>query len=225
MLTLKELKNLEGKLNFCTARATEAWLQKKAKKERAVLYVELDGNTEFITNGRERREHFRSIDSAWLEKQLKKDSKDIRIADLDHPLEVISGDVCLILKIEGEKYILSQYRDIEPIGWLIPGGLPKNLEELCYPIDVATREVREEVLIADTSGRVYTLGEQTEQLTRNIKLWDLSPSEIVPLSKKNIFLERTGLAQPLNYVQPSRSPIKGSFFNLPATICLGISLE
>ena len=79
----------------------------------------------------------------------------MQIASVDHPLEVVIGFVCPVLVLDQKEYILSFYRDILPMGWLIPGGCPSTFEELFHPRTVASREACEEVLITDANGVVY----------------------------------------------------------------------
>ncbi len=193
---MKEFKRLnefvEGRTGqFLTARTTKAWLEKSESKK--TLYVVLKKDSEILTTSKERREHFENVDREWFEKQLKKwnkkRTKRIEIATPEHPLEVVTGDTCPILKIEGERYVLSFYRDIVPQGWLIPGGCPRNFQELLNPKITARREFCEEVLIGDIQGRVYSFY-SLDKLKENCKSWKLEPTEIKPIFDRELSLEK-----------------------------------
>jgi len=175
-----------------TIRATEAYLTKLPVK---TLEIILDEDSEILTSSRERKAHFTGASLSWLYNKLSEwkqpEIKKVRIATPEHPLEVVTGDVCLILVIEGEEYALSVFRDILPVGWVTPGGCPKNLEEVFYPSLTAQREVAEEILIGDTEGRVYPFSflEETMEAARK---WNLEPEDeaIVMLPYKVIFPEK-----------------------------------
>ncbi|GEM_PF-4605868 len=142
-----------------TARATEAYLAREV--DGSTLTAKITDLTEVLTTSRERREHFKTADKMWLSRQLEKWNNGdnyVVIATRDHPLEVITNDVCLLLTIEGIPYLVSTLRDIAPIGWLISGGCPNNFSELKAPHEIAFREVCEEVLIGDVNGNAYTFG-------------------------------------------------------------------
>lgn len=180
---------VEGRVSLLTVMTTEAYLTKFPKK---TLEVILDENSEILTSSQERKNHFINASSGWLYAKLadweKPEIKEVRIATPKYPLEVVTGDVCLILVIEGEEYFLSAFRDILPVGWVIPGGCPKNLEEVFYPNLTARRKTVEEVLIGDTEGRIYPFIslEETVELARK---WKLKPEDeaIVMLLCKEIF--------------------------------------
>lgn len=174
-----------------TIRVTEAWLVKEPVE---TLYVELNENLEVLTSSGERKKHFETASSDWFQKQLEEWSKPeitkVRIADPDHPLEAITADVCLTLRIEGKEYIVNIFRDIYPKGWLIPGGCPRNLEEVFNPRVTAGREMCEEVLIGDTRGRAYSFCPSRVELMENIQSWNLTPAKIVPLSTEELYPKR-----------------------------------
>ncbi len=184
---------IEGRTGqFLTAKTTKAWLEKFGQKK--TLHVVLKNDSEILTTSKERKKHFENVDREWFEKQLKKwnreKTKRIEIATPDHPLEVITGDTCPVLKIEGERYILSFYRDITPQGWLIPGGCPRNFQELLNPKIVAQREFCEEVLIGDIQGKVYYFHSISDELKENFESWRLEPTEIKPLFGRELSLEK-----------------------------------
>ncbi|MDP3990938.1 MAG: hypothetical protein Q8P63_01440 [Candidatus Nealsonbacteria bacterium] len=188
--------------NICTARVTRAWLNQPG-----VLQAEITSETEFITTGQERRDHFNSASKSWLQRQLQlwqeQTSNSVKVAAPGHPLEIICGDCCLILKIEGIRYIVSTYRDIMPQGWLIPGGVPDNIEQLFSPKEIAEKEVAEEILIGDIHNRVYFL--QSRQETEiNIEKWGLKPTAMIPLSIKELTWKNKGDAQTLLLKTPDR---------------------
>lgn len=178
----KKLKEFTEESSLLTVRCTNAWLEKKPIP---TLFVTIEEEMEVLTSSEERLKHSKSISPTWLEEQLKKwkngDASRIDVATPEHPLEVLTGDIALILVIEGKKYLLSVFRDISPIGWLIPGGCPRNKKELLNPRLLASRECAEEILISDDKGRVYNIYPSTEELEENIREWKLVSPEIVSI--------------------------------------------
>jgi len=189
---LGEVLAKEEKTSLLTVRATEAFLVRK--DEINTLQIVLNGNNEILTSSKERRRHFGISAPDWFSKQLEEFCKPgaakTVIATIEHPLEVITADVCLILEIGGEDYILSIFRDIPPIGWLIPGGCPSYLEELLNPRLTALRELSEEIVIADTKGRVYVFDFPGIEDIKSYSVWNLKPSEIVPLAVEKVFSKK-----------------------------------
>lgn len=151
------LKIGEEGFPLLTLRSTKAFLQRNAAGKRQFI-VKVSDETEVITSSRERREHFKTANRQWLEEQLAvwRNGVPVDIAIDDHPLEVITGDVCPLLVINGEEYIPSILRDIPPIGWLLPGGCPANLDEILHVDYAALREMQEELLIGDAARNVYS---------------------------------------------------------------------
>ncbi|MFH1401481.1 MAG: hypothetical protein ABIG40_00760 [Parcubacteria group bacterium] len=189
----------EGSTDVFTIRGTKVWLKRCPQP---TVIVEISNNPEVLTSSRERREHFATA-SPWLAEQLKTwefpQISEIEIARPGNPLEVLCGNVGLILVIEGRKYLYSVYRDIFPKGWLLPGGCSHLCREIMNPREVAFRESREEILVADKSDRVYRLvlpnskGLDNE-LMENIDSWqkeralptkvdvvDLKTKELLPI--------------------------------------------
>jgi len=176
---------VEGRTEVLTVRSTNVWLERKPTP---TIFIIIDDNMEALTSSKERHEHYLTA-SPWLTSQLKKWEQGeivVEIANPEHPLEVITGDVALTLVIEGEKYLVSFFRDIYPIGWLIPGGCPRTKKELLNPRVLASRECAEEVLIADKEGRIYNIFQSTTELEENIRDWKLNPQEIVAITPKEI---------------------------------------
>ena len=177
---LKDARDITGN-QFLTVRARQAWVSRKNK----TLYVKLDWDSEILTSSKERQQHFASVSRSWFDSallELDRGTNFVQIASCDQPLEVITGDVCLILVLEEKEYIVSHYRDIPPIGWVIPGGCPKSFEELFHPRIVATREACDEVLMLDAKGVVYVLGRAVgigTSVLANFDAWGLKPTRIV----------------------------------------------
>lgn len=204
MSRLKDFTEERG-VRLLTVRCTNAWL------ERSTLFVELSEDDEIFTNSRERITHFESIETRWLQNQLASQDEKVMIATPDHPLEVLTGDVCPILQIEEEDYILSFYRDIMPQGWLIPGGCPRSLDELLNPKLIAVREAAEEILIGDKSGNVYPLPDSKIQLEANLEAWKLESNTIIPLNIKEVPLKWEGITALVIRTKDKETKTEGSF--------------
>ena len=199
MVDFKKLSDfVEGRTGyFITVRATQVWLEKKPD----TLYALLKEDSEIMTDSEERKRHFDSADSEWFEKdRLERwDNSSfpmINVAGENHPLEVVTGDVCPILEIEEKEYILSFFRNIPPIGWLIPGGCPKNLEELLSPSTIAERELCEEVIIGDIDNNFYSVCVSETELIENLHFWGIEPKEIIPVESRQVSFKK-GQAQRL----------------------------
>lgn len=183
----KKLKEVaEGRVNLLTVRTTEAWLEREPEPN---LHIVIDDIMEALTSSADRKEHFKTA-SVWLKEQLEKWQNPlvakIAVATAEHPLEVVCGDVAPILVIKGKKYLVSFFRDIEPVGWLIPGGCPRSREELLNPRQLAVRECGEELLISDTRGRIYNFLPSSAEVIETIQAWKLEPVEFVLLSPKEL---------------------------------------
>lgn len=181
----KKLKEVaDGRVDLLTVRTTEAWLKREPAP---TLYVNLNEEMAALTTSQERIEHFKTA-SEWLRCQIEKWKNpavtEIRVASVEHPLEVVTGDIALTLAIEGKKYLVSFYRDISPIGWLIPGGCPRSREELFQPKTLAARECKEEALVSDTKGKIYDFYPSIAGIEESIPAWGLKPTEFVPLLPK-----------------------------------------
>ncbi|MFA6436831.1 MAG: hypothetical protein WC242_01780 [Candidatus Paceibacterota bacterium] len=156
-MTFKQLSEVTGqRVDLLTVRTTNASVFQNQ------LVVHLNPDPEVLTTSRERREHGQSDNHEWLKSQIKKVESSssiaiINVADQDHPLEVVTGDVCVVLVVEGKRYIVSLLRDIWPVGWLSPGGCPRSFIELLNIVAVAEREACEELIIADTDINIYVL--------------------------------------------------------------------
>ncbi|MFH1462172.1 MAG: hypothetical protein ABIG08_00505 [bacterium] len=184
---LREVIGEEEKTSLLTARTSNAWL---CKAPMPTLFVDLDREMEVLTSPRERRQHFETA-SNWHQEQLeewrKSVASDVGVASVEHPLEVVTGDVALILVIEGEQYLVSSYRDIPPQGWLIPGGCPRDLEELLNPKLVAVRECSEEVIIGDKGGRIYSFSSIiSEELKASLSAWGLESTVLISVPSQEI---------------------------------------
>lgn len=181
--TLAEVLENGNEGNLLTLRATKAFLEKGAAGRRwLIVYVSDD--TEVITSSRERREHFKTADRQWLENQLSlwENGVSVDIGSGEHPLEVITGDTCPLLVINGEEYIPSILRDIPPVGWLLPGGCPANLEEVLHPDRVALREAQEELLIADSAAHAYSFCINEKMVRENFAAIGVELAEIKMIS-------------------------------------------
>lgn len=168
-----------------TVRAKMASLQRP--RDKRVLIVDLMDNDEVITSLRERREHFKMVSdsSVWLEKQLtwwRDGIPSVSVATPHQPLEVITGDACPLLVINEEEYVPSILRDIPPVGWLLPGGCPENLEELLHPDRVALREAREELLVGDIMGCGYSFHSDEKEVRAGLAAIGVEPTEIKMIS-------------------------------------------
>jgi len=153
-MELKKLKEYEGEGSFITVKTTEAWLVKE--NGRWIFDLKISPESEICTSLRERENHFKSYSSDWIEQKIDLQKrinrgelkiKKIRVADRDHPLEMVGGVACLVLEIESELYCVNSLRDIYPKGWLLPGGTSDNLWEISHPANIAYRELWEEIEI------------------------------------------------------------------------------
>jgi len=158
-MAFRQLSEVAGqRVDLLTVRTTNA----SVFQNQLVVHLNLD--PEVLTTSRERREHGQIDNHDWLRRQLEKVAQSstmttIPVADLltYHPLEILTGDICVILIIEGKRYVVSFLRDIWPVGWLSPGGCPKSFTELLNIVAVATREICEELIITDSDDNVYSL--------------------------------------------------------------------
>ena len=170
----KKLKDIDGNFDVLTVRCTNAELERR--DGHTLFSMNISEEMEVLISSKERREHRRQF-SPWLDKQLqlwneqKSHTLKIKVATKDHPLEVITGDTGLFLNIEGIRYRYSTFRDIEPIGWIIPGGCPRSKAELFDPRNLSDRECAEEALIADCNGNVYNFSKFTDAVNKNIDDW------------------------------------------------------
>ena len=211
MVKFKRLNEIDEEEpgDLLTIRITNALLKKKVGKngeEIKTLEVTIEENSEVMTNSKEREEHRKKMKNQdnWFDKKLRqfKDperKKPVTIADPNHPLEIITGDVSLLIRIEGKYYYLFICRDIDPEGWINPGGCPENIKELYNPLHVAKRECGEEACILEKKGKAYTaysLCFSKEEWIKNHICWllkkDIYPQEIIELELKRdkIFPER-----------------------------------
>jgi hypothetical protein len=183
----KRLKEVaEGRVDLLTVRSTEVSL---IRTPLPTLYLVINDEMEVLTNTRERRAHYKTA-SPRLRKQVKKWETSaistIKVASEEHPLEVVTGDIALILIIEGRKYLVSFFRDIDPIGWLVAGGCPRSRREFFDVKALALREGSEEILISDTNGRIYDLFPVNESLETNIQDWKLEKKKIIQLPAREV---------------------------------------
>ena len=114
-----------------------------------------------------------------MEKWEKEEPDSIQIGHQAQPLEVICGDVAMILKIEGKKYLVSFFRDIDPVGWLVAGGCPRSRKEFLDVKALAVREASEEIVIANKYSKAYQLFPLREELEANIQILNLDINEVV----------------------------------------------
>jgi len=195
----KKLKEVEGKREasrLLTVRVTEAYLRKPS-----ILDVNITPDLEVITNGQIRQEHFRSVNPEWLEKRLAEwqnsESQDIRVATPEHPLEILDADFCPVLVVEGQEYLVSIYRDIDPLGWVLPGGCPLNMVEVCDPRAAAEREASEEVLIVRKETAFCYFPYWLNLIEENIKRWQLKVKKLSRPKMEEIILPCKGQARNL----------------------------
>jgi len=194
--------------DLLTIRITKALLKKEEKKGKEIktLEVKIEENSEVMTNSKEREEHRKRMKNKkkWFDKKLRefKDpekKEPVTIANPNHPLEIITGDVSLLIKIEDKEYYLFICRDIDPEGWINPGGCPENIKELYNPLHVAKRECGEETCILEKKGKgkaytAYSLCFSKEEWIKNHICWllkkDIYPKEIIKLKRNKIFSEK-----------------------------------
>ena len=176
------------------------------------LCVAIDEEMEVLTSSRERRQHFSTV-SPWLESQMKKWEKErpdsLLVGQQEQPLEIICGDTAVILNIEGRKYLVSFFRDIYPVGWLVAGGCPRSRKEILDVKSLAVREGSEEIIVGDIHNKIYQLFPSREEIEENIRILNLKVNEIVRLPAKEIPPAR-GDAQNLKIVfNGQETEIKG----------------
>ncbi|MDO8424390.1 MAG: hypothetical protein Q7S70_00440 [bacterium] len=198
METFKRLWDISNRpIDLLTLRCTRAWLSNEGER---VLYLKMGENPEVLTTSRERKAHHkeaRAYSTKWFRSQLEKwkaGTQSVEIATLEHPLETITGDMCLILAIEGVDYEVNIHRDIFPIGWLLPGGCPKNLGEVFDPRATAIRKGIEEVLIADSDGDVYCFDPEGKTVA-DYKVWGMKSSKVVLATPRDFLPPDKGDAQ------------------------------
>lgn len=170
-MAFKRLSEVVGqRVDLLTVRATDVSVFQSQ------MIVRIDENLDVLTTSQERKEHGQSGDHQWFENKLTRirNVSEIAVfllANANHPLEVVTGDVCIILVIEGKRYIVSFLRDIWPVGWLSPGGCPRSFKELLDPKTVAAREVGEELIITDSDNNIYSLGLSEEKILKILALY------------------------------------------------------
>ena len=149
--------------------------------------VVLDESTTYLQSAYERHIHHSHHKQAWLEEQLSKEGTRI-IATQTHPIEFCCSDIALYIN----NSLLAVYRDIPPVGWILPGGCPESLEELLDPQRVGEREFSEEILIVNPQNKIaYMLFPHYENIMRtNLKKQGMSGFKIVypaptPLRRKS----------------------------------------
>ena len=203
---LKRLCEIErsDEFNIFTIESEKAILSRKER----MLRVILTDYSRVLTTSRERRHHFKRFNKDWLLAELRKKSEGVEIATEISPLEFLTGDVCLLLEIEGKLYALEYLRDIEPRGWLLPGGCPRSLEELFNPRRVAEREVSEEVIIGDVEGSFYSF----DFYPREKVVFNEKEHETRLLKTEELFFGN-GDANTLIFLRGTQTHIlKGNFF-------------
>ncbi|OGL88756.1 hypothetical protein A3H75_00400 [Candidatus Uhrbacteria bacterium RIFCSPLOWO2_02_FULL_51_9] len=187
---------------FITVRATDATLTRDG--ETRILYVRMRDDTEVCANNADRRSHFVGADAGWFRDRLERFTGgifNIPIGTPEHPLEIVTGDTCLVLVIEGARYVVSFLRDIDPVGWLIPGGCPQSLDELLQPKIVANRECMEEVIITDREGTILWHADRNNVLGETFKAafagWRLKTESVRLLESQPIPTAGIGTADRL----------------------------
>ena len=183
----KKLKEVaEGRTDLLTVRSTDVWLRRMPEP---TLYVAIDEEMEALTSSRERRQHFSTV-SPWLRSQMEKWEKEeldpIQVGSRAHPLEVVCGDVALILIIESKKFLVSFFRDIDPVGCLVAGGCPRSLKEFLDIGALAAREGSEEIVVADTYDRVYQMFPSKEEIEENCRVLNLNAKKIIRWPGKGV---------------------------------------
>jgi hypothetical protein len=98
---------------------------------------------------RKRREYQARLDAFLLEGR----GETFEYDDQAFPFRYASGGTLPILRIGNEEYFALFYRDIFPIGWNIANGACDSRDELLDPSITIERELREELVIANTKGR------------------------------------------------------------------------
>ena len=198
-MSLRKLKDIAPReeLNLLTVLARQVHLERRNGKSYLVAHITDDDKV--LTSSRERRQHFNDVDTERFQQQLKiwKNGEEDRviIANLDHPLEFIAGGICPILVLDDGEFVVSVRRDIFPKGFLIFGGCPVSIEELLNPRLTAVREAIEELLLGDTGGRVFSIGDPTV-LKQGLQDWGVEVKEILPAKIEEVYSAR-GVAQHL----------------------------
>ncbi|MBI4098717.1 MAG: hypothetical protein HY437_01630 [Candidatus Magasanikbacteria bacterium] len=187
---------------FVTVRSTNATLTRD--RETRILYARIHADMEVCANNADRRSHFVEADVDWLRDRLDQFAGgefSIPIGTPEHPLEVVTGDTCLVLVIEGARYVVSFLRDIDPVGWLIPGGCPQSFDELLQPEKTAERECGEEVIITDREGAILWHADRNNVLGDTFKTalagWRLKAESIRLLEGRDIPTTGLGTADRL----------------------------
>ncbi len=183
----KKLKEVsEGRTDLLTVRSTNVWLSRRPE---STIHIRIDEEMEALTTSKERGQHFKTA-SPWLRDQIGRwrgsDIAEIEVASKKYPLEVIAGDIALILVIEGEKYLVSFFRDIDPVGWLVAGGCPRSRKEFFTIKELAIREASEEILISDKEKRAYQLFPSREEMEDNIQALKLDIKEVIRLPAREL---------------------------------------
>ena len=178
-MSFKRLSEVsESEVSLLTARSRCVLLQN------GELVIELEDDPEVLTSSKERRLHAETTDSVWIEKQLARyleTGETARIACADVALEVLTADTCVVLASEGKMYTVSFLRDIDPVGWLIPGGCPSFYQEIFEPVRIAKREMAEELIIMDKDGIAYSLGLSESAMINVLKKYQVSPRQVQSL--------------------------------------------
>ncbi|MFH1036565.1 MAG: hypothetical protein V1756_00645 [Patescibacteria group bacterium] len=228
---LSEFK--EGGLALLTLRATNAVLVRRGDTAYLVVILpENDTDIEVMTSTKERREHSNTVSPEWLSIRLEEwrnGSPKVTVATPEHPLEIVTGDVCVILEIEGQEYVVTFYRDIPPKGYLPAGGCSKNKRGIFFTRETANRETFEEFMVGNDTGTFYTLGHSAEAqacLEENLQIWGLKADTILHPDVIEWFFPKKGEAQNLIIEQGVREyrTENASFFIAPQTASVAMTL-
>jgi hypothetical protein len=168
----------DEKLDFLAVLATEAFLRRH-NGGATFLHTAIDNQSQVVTTTKERKQALEEAEqkSDWLTSQLHDwrwcdDKDEVMVADGEHPLMLLAGDVDLWVRVREERFALRTLRDIKPEGWITPGGFPGSLEELLRPTSIQYREVDEEVVIGNEKTIFYSsLGSPDKALSKNLDDW------------------------------------------------------
>lgn len=188
-----------------------------------VLTVRLSDEDEVCTSSKERKNHFAQVDAEWFKKALSTEGGPATpIATPDHPLEILTADVSPILVFpNGKELLLSFFRDIEPVGWLAPGGCPRNLLEILDPQALAVREAAEEILLGTLQGDVFLV---PAGLENPWEVWGLKPRIFIMLSVSTGAAATATASKLLVEWQSQRHETAGSFTIDPSIGSLALTV-
>lgn len=146
---------------FLQVLATQFQLRRRGKGTELALRFSSDTPAIWLRRGREEvHRHIPDFDRKVRAYQERLDTflvsgegRPIDYRDPQFPFRYASGGVLPVVRMGGQDYFCLFYREVFPAGWNIANGMCDTSHELLNPRDAVERELREELLIVDSSIR------------------------------------------------------------------------